>query len=568
MDLAPVVLFVFNRPEHTLKTLYSLKNNHLAVDSTLYIYCDGPRPSESAPGNMKIEQVRKIVKQEQWCKEVHIIERDVNVGLYTSILSGVTSIIKKYNKIIVLEDDLVTSPWFLTFMNESLNVYKDDDDVACISGYIYPVKGKLPETFFLKGADCWGWATWKRAWDILDQNAEKLLQQLNKNQLNHNFNFSNSYPYTQMLKEQMEGKIQSWAILWYASAFLKSKYCLYPGTSLVQNIGIDGSGIHSGNSSKWNVELYQQKVNVKKITVVESSYAKKEVTAFFKTIYNKPSFLRSKISMLKEALYPLYRKLTNKNDNYGWSGNYATWQQAKDQCTGYDSFEILEKVKASVLKVKNGEAVYERDSVLFDKVQYQPEILQMLKQIANENNNKLTIIDYGGSLGSSYFQYKSLLKDEKIVSWNIVEQPHFVDCGKKYMADEILHFFNKIDEALLEHDSRVLLMSSVLQYLENPYIFIDEILSKNFPYILVDRTAFIEDDKERITLQRVPPSIYPASYPAWFFNENKFLNAFLAKYELLNSFESAIDPKEKINNKLTYRKGFIFKLLKGNDENP
>lgn len=568
MTTAPIVLFAFNRPDHTLKTLTCLKNNFLADKSTLYIYCDGPHSSSSKEEIIKINQVRKIARQEKWCNEVRIIEKDLNSGLYASIITGVTTILNQHDKIIVLEDDLLTSKWFLTFMNESLDLYNDDDEVACISGYIYPVKGKLPETFFLKGADCWGWATWKRSWDLLELNAETLLKQLASNSLCKEFDFTNSYPYTNMLKEQMEGKIQSWAILWYASAFLKSKYCLYPGSSLVQNIGIDGTGIHSGNSSKWNVELKQHKLKNEKIPVKEDPFAKKEVTAFFKTIYRRPSFIRSKVSMLKENIYPFYRKLTRKTPEYGWSGNYATWQQAKKQCTGYDNHQILEKVKKSVLKVKNGEAVYERDSVLFDKIQYQPELLQAIKQIAIENNNDLNIIDYGGSLGSSYFQYKALLNGTNISSWNVIEQAHFVSCGNEFIADAVLHFYNKIDEAIAAHHSRVLLMSSVLQYLEYPYQFINEILSKNFQYILIDRTAFIIDDKERITIQQVPPAIYPASYPAWFFNETKFLNAFKVKHELLHSFESLIDPKEKIDNKLTYRKGFIFKLKQSPDEKP
>ncbi|MGB4775168.1 MAG: glycosyltransferase family 2 protein, partial [Daejeonella sp.] len=193
----------------------------------------------------------------------------------------VTEIVNKYERIIVLEDDLVTSPYFLQYMNDGLNVYKDCEEVISIHGYIYPVSVELPETFFIKGADCWGWATWKRGWDLFEPNGEKLLNEIIKRGLTYQFDFNGSYPYTQMLKDQIAGLNNSWAIRWNASAFLKNKLTLYPGKSLVQNIGNDGTGTHSGTSNTFNINLYSSSIIVDNNTIKPSQLGYKAFVNFF-----------------------------------------------------------------------------------------------------------------------------------------------------------------------------------------------------------------------------------------------------------------------------------------------
>ena len=159
MSLAPIVLFVYNRPEHTRKTVKALQDNDLTDESILYIFSDAAKNDDEVEN---VEKVREYIRTISGFKQIIIIEREKNYGLANSIISGVTEIVNKYGKIIVLEDDLVTSKYFLSFMNDALEIYKDENKVICIHGYIYPIKSELPETFFIKGADCWGWATWKR----------------------------------------------------------------------------------------------------------------------------------------------------------------------------------------------------------------------------------------------------------------------------------------------------------------------------------------------------------------------------------------------------------------------
>ena len=226
--------------------------------------------------------VREYLKTIDGFKKITIIERKRNHGLADSIIDGVSTIVNKYGKIIVLEDDLVTSPYFLKFMNDNLGIYEDNLEVASIHGYIYKINN-LPETFFIKGADCWGWATWKNRWDIFEPDGLKLLDNLKSRKLKKKANFNNSFNYTKMLKDQINGKNNSWAIRWYMSAFLKDMLTLYPGRSLVQNIGFDNTGAHCGTTDIFSVEVNVSSVNSNKIEVLEDMDSRKKMELFFRS---------------------------------------------------------------------------------------------------------------------------------------------------------------------------------------------------------------------------------------------------------------------------------------------
>jgi len=223
------------------------------------------------------------------------------------------------------------------------------------------------------------------------------------------------------------------------------------------------------------------------------------------------------------------------NRRYGWKGDYHTWQEAKNDSTGYDTDRILQTVKNSVLKVKNGEAVYERDSVIFDEIQYSWQMLTGL-MFASAKQGPIKVLDFGGSLGSTYYQNKKFLDEFNDVSWSIVEQKNFVDIGKKDFENSRLKFFDTVDECIKQEHPHILILSSVLQYIERPYELLSIILKNDFEVILIDRTAFSKT-KEKIRLQVVAPSIYEASYPSWFFDELKFINYFESKnYNVVESF--------------------------------
>jgi putative methyltransferase (TIGR04325 family) len=241
---------------------------------------------------------------------------------------------------------------------------------------------------------------------------------------------------------------------------------------------------------------------------------------------------------------------------YGWHGSYANWSEASVKCTGYDEETILEKVKESTLSVKSGEYAYERDSFIFDEVQYSFPVLSSLLWIAALNKGSLHVLDFGGSLGSTYYQNRKFIDLLPEVSWSVIEQPGFVKAGKEYFEDERLHFFDTIEEVCKTSTVSVAIFSSVLQYLEEPYSILEEIRSHGIKFLIIDRTPFI-DGGDRITIQKVNPRIYRGSYPCWFFNRQKFLSALSADWDLIIEF----DALDKANIKSEF-KGFLFSLKK------
>jgi len=259
---APIALFVYKRLEHTQKVIQSLLDNDTAKNSTIFIFSDS---AKSEKDNEQVKKVREYIKRISGFKNVEIIFRDKNLGLAGSIISGVSVVIETYGKVVVIEDDLILSPYFLEFMNKGLEIYENVEEVISIHGYIYPLKKLLPETFFLKGADCWGWATWKRGWDLFEQNAPILLDEIYHRMLENEFDLNGAVKNIKMLKKQIKGENDSWAIRWHASAFLKNKYTLYPGRSLVQNIGMGKQSTHTKKTNVYNVELSPKPIKVEEI---------------------------------------------------------------------------------------------------------------------------------------------------------------------------------------------------------------------------------------------------------------------------------------------------------------
>ncbi len=303
MTIAPIILFVYNRPQHTLNTIEALKQNYLAEGSNIYIFSDGYKNESD---KRKVDEVRSIIKGLTGFKGITIIERNENLGLANSVIAGVSEIINKFGKVIVLEDDLVTSPYFLQYMNEALELYEKEEKVISIHGYIYPIKKELSETFFIKGADCWGWATWKRGWDLFEPDGRKLLKQLKENNLFNDFDLGGSVKNIKMLKKQTEKKNDSWAIRWHASAFIKNKLTLYPGKSLVKNIGADGEGTHVKVTNVYDSKLSVRKIDLKLISTQEDNGAKYAIKEYFDSI--KPSLGSKIISFLSSFNYTSFKK--------------------------------------------------------------------------------------------------------------------------------------------------------------------------------------------------------------------------------------------------------------------
>jgi hypothetical protein len=290
---APVALFVYNRPWHTRQTVEALLANVEATDTDLYVFSDAEK---NAQASKAVSEVRAYVHGIVGFRSVTFIEREKNFGLAKSIIEGVSEVCKQRGRVIVLEDDIVTSPYFLKYMNDALNLYKNDEQVISISGYTYPIEKNLPETFFLRGADCWGWATWARAWDLFEANGEALLRELVTHKLIHQFDSNGTYPFTRMLKGQVTGKNNSWAIRWHATAFLRNKFTLYPRQTLVHNIGVDGSGENCAQTDGFYGEFSTVPIKVKPRPVEEISLVREQIMLFHKRAH--PSLLRRVVRRL------------------------------------------------------------------------------------------------------------------------------------------------------------------------------------------------------------------------------------------------------------------------------
>lgn len=293
-NLAPIVLFCYNRPDHAAKTLEALSQNDLAAESILYIFCDGAKPDATAEQIEKIQKTRAVAKSKQWCKEVYIKERDTNIGLADSIIEGVTAIVNQYGKVIVLEDDLISAKGFLKYMNEALNLYQKDEKVMQVSAYNFPTtKMKSKKTaFFLNFTTSWGWATWKESWDQFIFSEDDYKKMLSNPREVFFFNLENHYNYGEMLKSQMEGRVNSWAIRWWFSVFKNKGLVLYPDNSLIYNIGFGPEATHTKESTfvnlrfleNYEIEHFPTKISIsrKKLKII-TSYIKYKKDISIKT---------------------------------------------------------------------------------------------------------------------------------------------------------------------------------------------------------------------------------------------------------------------------------------------
>jgi len=308
MNLAPVVLFVYNRPWHVRQTLESLAANYLAEESELIVFADGPKVYASEEEMFRIKEVREIVKGKKWCKTTELIESEINKGLTESIISGVTKIINNHGKIIVLEDDLILSKFFIRFINEALVFFNNEKNVMHISGHSFPLKGIKKDIYFLNYVSPHGWGTWKDRWSFFENDANVLLNRLNTlpdfNLVNFNCGFGNEF-YSQLTKN-VNKELNTWAVKWHTSIFLKGGVSLFPKQSLIDNTGFDSSGTNSGNSKPYFSEVNNQKMpEISSIPIEINKVALKS----FKKYYNKYHIPDKKVIIIAKKIYGRFKSI-------------------------------------------------------------------------------------------------------------------------------------------------------------------------------------------------------------------------------------------------------------------
>jgi len=313
-SLSPIVLFVYNRPVHTEKTLLALSKNYLADRSELYVFCDGPK--QNLAEREKINQVLDILeKYKNSFKQIFVIKSDKNKGCANSIIEGIDFIFRKYTKAIIIEDDIITSKWFLNFINKGLNLFEFRDNIGSIVGFIEPIETNLNETFLLTKVNSWGWGTWKRVWKTINWNAEDLYNEIMRVEDRDLYNFG-GLNFEKMLVDQIEQKIDAWDIQFYTSCFLANFHHITPPFSLSKNIGLDNSGTHCGPDAFLNkIQLVDKNIlpieNPKDLSQLvhallvkeRKKIARKEKVAYYKK--------RIKEIRLAELLEIIKRKLNH-----------------------------------------------------------------------------------------------------------------------------------------------------------------------------------------------------------------------------------------------------------------
>jgi len=301
--LAPIALFVYNRPQHTERTIKFLQQNELAEKSDIYIFSDG---AKTVQDEQKVKEVRAIINKTKGFKSVKVIERKDNAGLADSVIAGVTQLIAEYDQVVVFEDDLVSSPHTLSYFNEALNRYREEEKVMHIGAYMYPLATEqLPQSFFYRAATSWGWATWGRAWKNFEPDIDVLIKQFDKKK-RAAFSIDNKMNFWKQMQEFKKGKNNSWAIRWYASIFLKGGLTLNPSQSLVNNIGHDGTGVHSGINDIYNVIINPKPIVEFPTAITEDPIAYKAIKSFL--IKRKGNMVTRVRRFVKEKLAQYFSK--------------------------------------------------------------------------------------------------------------------------------------------------------------------------------------------------------------------------------------------------------------------
>ena len=303
---SPIAFFCYNRPDHAQRSLEALRANYLASQSELFIFSDGAKNDSARQG---VEKVRQYISSVDGFASVNIIERTQNYGCARNIIDGITQVVNEFGRVIIVEDDILACPFFLRCMNEGLEIYKDDENVASVGGFLrrYKNAGQLPQSFFMHDG-IWGWGTWQRAWKDYDFDAAKLLDKINSMGIENEFNYNlKRHIWTDMLKSVAEGKLDTWDVQWRAVNFIHGRLSLYPCRTLTKNIGVDGSGTHGGSSKvdRLNGEFPETFEPLKRVPVELNQYAYELERRAVKKIVQP--------SLPYRILRKIYRIITGKN---------------------------------------------------------------------------------------------------------------------------------------------------------------------------------------------------------------------------------------------------------------
>ena len=540
-EAVPVVLFAYARPGHLARVLASLRENRVPL---VLAYADGAKGDADAA---RVAEVRALLRMVDWC-ELRLVEREKNLGLGRNVLAGVTETAARHEAFIVWEDDLVCVPGTYAWMCAALRHYRDDPRVMSVSGWTHPrvTPADVGEAPYFDGrADCWVWGAWARSWKgMTDGTALEKMRAAAARGVAPD-------AYGRDLPEQAayEERKNVWAVRWLYHHFQHGGLCLRPPWSMVEHIGFDAAATNAAGATEWaNPPLGPAPAvpaawpEVREHPRCRAKW--KELDSFTVHIArNLGRRLRRAVQGLWRGVLPgAFRAGVNRlRGRHLVRGDFACWADARKAARGYDDGAILGRVRAATCLTMEGRVSFERDGITFGAPEPDEALLRRLQAIAGERaGGGLRVLEFGGSLGSLYWRHRFFFPRSLALAWDVVEQPAFVEVGRREVEGraEGLRFYPDVAAARREGDHDVLLCSNVLQYLEDPWAALAVWRAAGVRHVLLNNLPLIAGNRDRLRVQDVPPVLYRASYPLWFFSREAFLRRIAHDYEIVEEYAS------------------------------
>lgn len=536
MSNTVVAVFAYRRSLHLARVLRSLQVQWREIPLPIHLFLDGSRGECDSAA---VDACRNVAAQFTDSLDLNVRASTANIGLFGSITKGISELLDLYSEVIVIEDDILTSPYFLRYMLDGLTRYADQPRVASIHGYTPPIPARLPETFFLRGADCWGWATWRDRWSLFRSDAAVMAAEIRDRGLANKFNLGGGVPNLQLLDARAAGRSGSWAICWHASCFLADRFSLHPGRSLVRNIGIDSSGEHCSPTPELVAHLTDRPIPIQRIPVQETQWI---TTLYAKQLARLPLHLR-----LPRRFQPIRKKMRvylGRSFRRVWPsrlpmlGEFESYKAALNRSSGYDTTEICTKVERAVRSVLEGRAGYERDGTAMEERPPSIIIFDLLRDHLQESD---TVVDVGGGLGGLYVNAPELFPRK--FRYLVLEQQAMAATGRRLAAAYRLPIEFLVADKDVLPDVDILILSGVLQYLPNPWDTLADLIRSCKPRIvLIDRTA-VRRGTSRWSLQTNPGYYSRAvTYPIQILNCNRLKSSFPG-YRLEREWHNSFDAQ-------------------------
>lgn len=541
----PVVLFAYARPAHLARVLACLRENSVPL---ILAFSDGAKGPKDAAA---VAEARALLRAVDWC-ELRLTERNENLGLGRNVLAGVGEVAARHEAFIVWEDDLICVPGTYAWMCAALRHYAEDPQVMSVSAWTHPRVtpadvGDHP--YFDARADCWVWGAWARSWKGMS--GETALEKMRRAARNgvppatHGADLPQQAAY--------ERKRNVWAVRWLYHHLMHGGLCLRPPWSMVEHIGFDALATNAAGSEEWaNPPL--RPVPPVPADWPEPAAAHPVCRSLWQAAYpcaKLAARVRRKSFRVARALG---RRLlpasvrARLRSAFGWRwfcGDYRDWAEARAASIGYDDGAVMQRALTAARAVRAGQAAWERDGALFAQPAAHAPLLAALRLAAEENGRHLSVLDFGGAFGSAWWQHRRELADLTRVDWRVVEQSAFVAAGRQEFTDEVLSFHSTVEDACRRDRPSVLLLSSVLQYIETPHQRLLGMIASGHEHVIIDRTPFARDGRECLVVQHTPPALGGGSYPCWLFDRGRLAALLGVQYDLVTEWPGLDDVGDR-----------------------